>query len=300
MSRSGNRSQRRLQRVRRVVQVAALLLPVVIAGLIHLEQRQILGSYYALSIGPVDFVDPLMALQAQLLTLSWVGSLVVATLIPVGLALVLGRVFCGWACPYNTLLEAWASLERRWWPARHRRQRRAASEAGNPRPVLVWGVFVAMILATVLLGFPLLSYLSPPGLLSSQTTQVLLGMGVGLELGLVGLLAAVEISLGRRWWCRQLCPVGTALGVFHTPVSLRVQHDADRCNCRALTEPCHLACPVDLVPKREHLYPSCLQCGLCLRACEATGYGALRFAFGPAGHSRRLPTSEETGAPEPR
>ncbi len=269
--------QARLQRWRRAVQALGLLLPVFIAILIHLGYRGLIGSYYSLSWGPVQVVDPAMALQTLLLSRAFTVTLLIGLVLPVLLALLFGRVFCGWACPYNTLMEMWQALERRLSPERFRERRRRAAQAGNPHPLWFWGMLAGLVLLTVLLGFPLLNYLSPPGLFSSQITQGILGMGVGLELALVGGLLFMEAALGRRWWCRQLCPVGAVLGIFRLPTTLAVVHDPDRCHCHILHEPCHQACPTDLVPKRAGIYPSCLNCGLCLRACERTGYGALEF-----------------------
>jgi len=277
--------QRRLQAWRRVSQVLGLLLPLFIAGLILVGYRGLIGSYYSLSWGPLQIVDPAMGLQALLLGRSFTTSLAVGLILPLLVALLLGRVFCGWICPYNTLMEAVQKLEQRFFPRRFASNRRRASQAGNPHPLWFWGILLALLALTMILGLPLLSYLSPPGLFSSQITQAILGLGVGLEFALVAVLMLVEISLGRRWWCRQLCPVGAVLGIFRMSRTLSVVHDADRCQCHVLREPCHLACPTDLVPKRDGLYPSCLNCALCVRACERTGYGAL---------SLRTPWSRES------
>lgn len=145
--------------------------------------------------------------------------------------------------------------------------------------MLYWSLFAALVLAALLFAFPLLSYLSLPGIISSSISQSILNMGFGIEIALVLLVLLSEIFLARRYWCKYVCPVGAMLAVFRWRRTMRLVYEETQCACHALTEPCHYVCPLQLSPKRENVYPYCCNCGLCTSACEKTGKAALTFGF---------------------
>lgn len=282
---------RKLLWTRRSVQVLVILFFLTLPVLNRMGIRWVLGSLYALTAGPIRMADPLMAFQSILLTGTGTGILLLACVIPIGLALIFGKVFCSWVCPYNTFLE-WLEmiLER---PFRQRRLARRWRKAVNPHPTGYWGVFGGLLAVMVVSGTPVMSFLSMPGLLSTQMVQTVGGTGPGLELALVGVLLAGEAALLRRTWCRSLCPVGAFLGIFRTPVTLQVRYDETICGCSGIRSPCITACPLVLSPRESHLYPACFQCGLCLEACSTTGYGALTFEW-----SRRSTLQARSGRRE--
>jgi len=260
-----------------VVRVSAILFFLALPIVNGLGVRWILGSLYALTIGPVPMVDPLMAAQSLLLTRAVTGTLLLACVIPVALALIFGKVFCSWVCPYNTMQEGLEALLQRIF--RGRRKARLRRTAGNPSPVEYRAIFGGLLVVMVVSGWPVMSFLSMPGLLSTQMVQTVGGSGPGWELALAGALLAGEAALLRRTWCRTLCPVGAILGVFRTPVTLRIRYDEQACGCTGHRYPCETACPLHLSPRDPRLYPACFQCGNCLEACAATGYGGLTFGW---------------------
>ncbi len=269
----------RLNTARKAVQILSVLFLIAVPVLNWMGIHAILGTLYSISIGELDIVDPAMAFQTILLTREVYGPLLVAILVPIGLALVFGRVFCSWICPHNTISEWLDALHLRLSKKRWREAHPARVQV-NPHPVYTWGLLGVLALLMMVLGFPLLSYLSMPGIISSQISQAILGMGIGLELGLVVLVLVIEFVLFRRVWCAFLCPVGAVLSMFRTRYTLRVHHDAARCDCRQGSEPCHYLCPLDLAPKHAHLYPNCFNCGICVAMCEKLGKRALTFALG--------------------
>jgi ferredoxin-type protein NapH len=271
---------RTLDRLRRITQVAALLFVAAIPVLGVLGIHKLLGTLYSVSIGPVDIVDPALALQTVLLSRELYVPLLLAAAIPAALALVFGRVFCSWACPFNTLHDWAASVRRR---VVRRRPAAGAGVPANPRPVLYWGIFAGLLALVLATGLPLFVWLSPPGILTSQFSHAVFGLGVGLELGLVAALLVAEVTLARRWWCKYACPVGATLSLFRTPRTLRVVRDAAACTCRPGGEACRVECPLELKPDLVNIQPYCFNCGSCLRVCEKTKRSALRFSFGPAG-----------------
>lgn len=277
---------RNLNGLRKGFQLFALAFLVAVPILNWMGVHWVVGTLYAISIGALDIADPVMALQTVLLTREVYIPLLLAAAIPALLALVFGRVFCSWMCPYNTMLD-WIDagkrrvFRKRWLKARRR------PITSNPRPALYWGVFGALLVAVVLVGLPLMGWLSVPGILTSQFSQTVLGMGPGLELALVAGLLVGEVAIARRAWCTYACPVGAMLSVFRTPKTMRVVRDANRCSCKPGAEACRVACPVGLLPFMSGVEPYCYNCGSCIATCEKTRRSALRFGFGGAGAASR-------------
>ncbi len=269
---------RTLHRLRSAVQIFSLLFLFAVPLLNLLGIHALLGTLYSLSLGGVEITDPLMVLQTILLTKQIYLPLLLGVILPVLLALVFGRVFCSWMCPQNTLSEWLDTLLKRFarkpWQRMHRRL-----IASNPSPARYWAIFVAILLMTFLVARPVLNYLSLPGIISSAISQSVLHMSLGFEIIFVLIILGSEVFLARRYWCKYICPVGATLAVFRGKATMHLEYDATACACHAQTAPCHYACPLQLSPKRDNVYPYCFNCGLCLSACEKTGNAALTFSF---------------------
>ncbi len=270
-------SYRALLRVRSAVQILSLLFLFAVPLLNVFGVHAILGTLYSLSVGEIEITDPLMALQTILLTKQIYLPLLLGVILPVLLALIFGRVFCSWMCPQNTLSEWLDALQKRFWKSRWRKSHHRSINK-NPRPAWYWGIFTTLVLATLAFSFPLLSYLSMPGIISSAVSQSILGPGVGVELALVLLILVSELLVGRRYWCKYVCPVGALLSVFRCRYTMHLVYEASQCACHLQTEPCHYVCPLQLSPKRVNVYPYCFNCGLCTAVCEKTGKSALTLS----------------------
>ncbi len=218
------------------------------------------GSFYSLTIGPLTMTDPIIALQPLLATLNLDWGLLATAFIPAGLALVLGRVFCSWVCPQNTLSELFDVIG----------GKLGLSHFLTPGPgSLIRYSLLGLILAiTLLFGFPLASLLSAPGIISTQTARLIYEGVVGLELSFIGLILLAEFFVARRIWCGNLCPVGAMLGLFRWKRTLRVimSEEAGRA-CIGCRE-CARACQLGLNPMTGNLAPQCHNCGACIDACR--------------------------------
>lgn len=273
------RTWRSLQRWRLASQITALAVLFVIPLLNWYGIHWLIGTLYSLSLGELVIMDPLMALQTVLLNANiWLG-LIIAAGVPALLALLLGRVFCSWLCPHNTITEWFDLLKRKLfrhaWYLEHKKR-----IAGNPTPLRYWLIFSGLIVLMLLLGFPIFGYLSPPGIISTAIAHAMTGHGVPLEFTLVLVILLVEAVIGKRYWCNLLCPVGAMLSLFRTRNTLAVRHDPALCDCKGDIAPCHFICPLNLSPKSENLYPFCYNCGLCVSVCEKTGSRSLSLQYG--------------------
>lgn len=264
---------------RKIVQIFPLVFLVAVPILVVNEIYSIIGTLYSITIFGVDIVDPAMALQTTLLSKEFIEVIIIGLLIPALLALIFGKVFCSWMCPFNTLSEYWQSITKRIFSRRARKIKAALPEF-NPNPWIYWGILLLFFVLTLILDFPLITFLSAPGIISAEISHYIMGMGLGLEIFFVLGIILVEGVIFKRYWCKYVCPVGGVLSVFRTPKTLKITYNESACSCAANSDPCSRSCPLGLSPKMDNLYPYCYNCGVCIKTCEKTGFGALSFGFG--------------------
>lgn len=244
------------------------------------------GSFFALDVYGLPFADPLSLGQTLLLgSISapplWWGAGV--TLV---IALLFGRVFCGWLCPYG-LFSEWV------WRLRRGQNREQDSAAHGPCARYFGGalvsralVLLAAAVASVCWSFPVLLMLSMPGALSLLPTKFWYW---GAVTGLYGLLALpvltllLELLTGRRLWCLWLCPQSVllsgvaALGAKFCSRLWAVRWQGKACTCAHGARPCAQMCSLHLQIRKKGGpdRSECLQCGACVAACRTKGQGAL-------------------------
>jgi polyferredoxin len=225
---------------------------------------------------------PLGTLQFFLASFGHAPSLyVVGLLVATGAGV--GRLVCGWLCPFGLLQELGARL----LPIKF------------PVPKALTRVKYILLLLT--LAFPVV-WVDPYGLGAPYFCQLVCPAGTleaGLPLGLgrpelramLGWLFAWKVFLlagflvatvfTYRPFCRTACPLGALYGLFN-PVSLgRLEVDTTRCHhCGA----CRAYCPLDLDVRRHPNHPECIRCLICLKGCLS---GALVYRAGFGRSPRR-------------
>ena len=192
---------------------------------------------------------------------SWV-PLMALTLTIVILTLVLGRVWCGWACPLGTILY-WTRFK-------------GATEQGF-RLTNRWGMvkyaLLFLILAAATLGLwrPALDWMGRNALGTGIVVMLLTATAVGLNL------------VTDLFWCRCLCPLGGVLTLLSRIAPMRrVVHI--QCNDCSV---CVDACRMDVIDPRRGFVNDpgeCTVCVDCLAACTSSSNG---FQFSrPSGGQR--------------
>ncbi len=264
-------------------------------------------------------LDPLVAGAAVLAGRALI-SLVWPALITVALTLLLGRFFCGWACPLGAILDfADATVLRRW------KRRRAvppglrrtkylllaflfASSVFTLQFVFLFDPISVLIRSFAVSVYPAVNltletafaklYDTPVAPVSEPVYGLLRDHFLSFEQpyfqmsALVGVLflgiLALEL-LQRRFWCRNLCPLGALLGLLGRVAPLkRWVSQADCISCDACRKTCRTGAVAD-----DYLGTAageCIECVDCVAVCPTRAVhfgGSARARPEPVGISRR-------------
>jgi polyferredoxin len=186
-------------------------------------------------------------------------------------ALVLGRGFCGWVCPGAGLQEPCFKAN--------------ARPAGGRWGIIKWVLWVPWV-GSILAGFFLAGGITQWSPLY-QTTH---GISVADVWGyipyyiVVGLIAVLALSAGKRAFCHYVCWMAPfmILGVklqrrLGLP-ALRLKARPDLCRgCGRCTRNCGMSLPVDKMAGSGDMYhPDCILCGVCLDGCPR---GVIGYSF---------------------
>lgn len=264
--------------LRRLTQMTVIVLFCILpwlnaAGFYHLS-----GSLFAFDFFGLPFADPASALQAAAGALSsgmFVGSMLCfGTLLALFVALVLGRIFCGWLCPYGFFSEMVLALRRKLLPAKQ--DKWSAKIAWLSRIIIL----LAGLVLVFFWGYPLISLLSMPGELSLLPLDLWAGAALSaiiLACALPLLALVLEFVFGKRLWCRYVCPqsalLGAAAGLLPKKApGLRIVYDAHKCTC-GKESPCRQACGMGLNPRKKNgpERRDCMMCGDCVSVCASYG-----------------------------
>lgn len=202
-----------------------------------------------------------------------------------------GTVFCGWACPQNTLAE-WANN------MTHKLLGKRAdlsisgempTVAAAKNKLLNWLLLgLACLAIAMLFALIPLFYFYPPAMVwHFMTLQHDANLAPSLYwIYTVGALVLfVDISVLRHFWCRFACIYRVWQHTFKTRHTLHVAYDAARADECAKCNYCVTTCFIGLDPRKTDVYDSCINCGECIDACsrlhaKQSVPGLLRFEMG--------------------
>jgi polyferredoxin len=282
------RSQRRfwrMQNVRRISQLAFLALFLVLLALTVYPQAEGI---------PVDlFVrfDPLVALTALISARQPLAADMWWSLVVVGMTILLGRFFCGWVCPMGTAID----LSDRY--IIRRKPDRGESRLRNLKYYILAGLLVAALFSAQLSYF-----LDPISLITRTVIWVVVSPVLAVAQWVAGqdwvyhvapalaqtplipeiqpyyrqgLVAALLfggiLALGlasRRFWCRNLCPLGALLALLSKFGLVRRKVVGDACiDCGK----CERHCKMGAIPSdpRQYQATECIYCYNCVAVCDA-------------------------------
>lgn len=281
-----------MENLRRVVQVlsfvAFLYLFALTIGRFDFASKQNILT----SKAPIDTffrMDPLLGLATMMATRRIIWVMVIYGLPIVILTVLAGRFFCGWICPLGTALDATDTLFFR------RRGRVSGTSSRNTGTGRVSGtssrnikyyVFAGMLIAAVL-GSQIAYFLDPITIITRAFTfsifpLVTQATRAGVSLPLVpqdvayffrfNFLAAAMLiailaadSVYRRFWCRNLCPLGAMLGLLSKFSIVRRLVRSDCIGCKKCLPECKMGAILD--DPTEYQAPECIYCYSCTPVC---------------------------------
>lgn len=311
-------------RIRRAVQLIVLVLFFALVVLARPRPEAapgpLLKSFFLL--------DPLI-LVATWLAAHAVPVAALLSLVVIAVTVVMGRVFCGWACPLGTI-HAIAGRFFDCWQRKSKRRDRWS------RWQLAKYYLLVAFLAMAVFGGHWVTIFDPLVLLYRTTTTVLLpgfqwaveegstavyqaDPGIGplrltrvtepvyaflrdnvfvtadqafLGTGLIVTLFVVTLALDgyrRRFWCRYLCPLGALLGLFAWRPVLRRTTQQQTCNQCDL---CGMSChgAAAGAPGEQWKASECLGCLNCTDSCSPQS-----LSFRWAGPWKKEPTAQRLG-----
>ena len=202
-------------------------------------------------------------------------------------SLLLGRGFCGWACPMGLVEDALGKTPKP----------KATVSARFIRYDRWLKPLKYVALAAVLVLIWRLNYpderayayvVRTPSVLNWEATWVAtqLGRSDYLVRDAILVIVLVLTLLVARTWCRYLCPLGAILGLFNKFSLLALRRDMTRCtSCDKYPREC-----------LQYTVPGttdCIICGDCIQGCPSRA-----VSFGLRGTERRA-AQEAAPAPQP-
>lgn len=266
---------------RRLTQCSVFAVMFLIPLLNLYEIYAVTGTFYAVNIGGLGIADPVVIFQALFASGSLSTPLLGAAVFSVFGALLLGRVWCGWMCPYHLLADCVAWIRAKAGLKLFRKDAQAPFVVAHSFQANMWryGFLILGTVAAGAIGIPVLNYVSAPGILSTEAMILVKERSVSLEFGFVAILLLLELLILPRFWCRLFCPTGAFLPLFRGPFTMHVGTTIKEPRSACCTgNYCSAACPMGLAAFREGRNLLCTNCGRCIDACRShEGPGKLRF-----------------------
>ena len=176
--------------------------------------------------------------------------LVTATFLLV--TLLLGRVWCGWACPQTVLadLTSWVVPERR----------------ARPRPWRRPLGFVAVAVVSGVAAANLLWYFVAPAEFFRRLAAGALGPVLAGSWAVLFAILFLDLAFLRATFCATACPYAKLQGVLFDRSTLVVAYDARRAADCVDCGACVRVCPT-AIDIRDGLQMECIACAECVDAC---------------------------------
>ena len=197
------------------------------------------------------------------------------------LGVLLGRVICGFLCPFGWFQELLHKIP----------TKKLSTKKLKPLTYLKYVVLLVMVVLLPVLvtnelgmGDPFFcKYLCPQGVLEGAIPLSLANAGIRAALGslfkwkFIILLTVIVLSIVfYRPFCKWLCPLGAFYALLNKVSLFQMQVDQSKCvSCGK----CAKVCKMDVDVTKSPNHTECIRCGMCIRACP-TDAVSFRYGFG--------------------
>jgi ferredoxin-type protein NapH len=190
----------------------------------------------------------------------WSVTAVVALAIPLLFALLFGRMYCGYICPWSLIVNLNLKIQKKLF------NRVPKSSASMLNENSKWRRYYEIILLLLIFTNPwVLQYLLPAALLQQGYSDwILFGSGAFWLIGLLGLLL-FEIA-SPAYYCRNLCPSVLFLSWFGKVRYFSLGY-AQHTKCDKGCDLCDEECWLGLNPKTKAQDAACDLCSRCVSVC---------------------------------
>ena len=208
------------------------------------------------------------------------------------LGVLLGRVICGFLCPFGWFQELLHKIP----------TKKLSTKKLKPLTYLKYVVLLVMVVLLPVLvtnelgmGDPFFcKYLCPQGVLEGAIPLSLANAGIRAALGslftwkFIVLLTVIVLSIVfYRPFCKWLCPLGAFYALLNKVSLFQMQVDKSKC---VYCGKCAKVCKMDVDVTKSPNHTECIRCGMCIRACP-TDAVSFRYGFGSG---KQQITSEQT------
>jgi ferredoxin-type protein NapH len=233
----------------------------------HWDINFVQGWFQSIGVGNLWVVSPLEGLESILTAKFFYMPSLVGMVVPVVTALLMGRVFCSWMCPIeflSLLTDKLLGL----LPKVGDKLKYRPDLIRLPKRTL-WFALVAELLLTMVLGYPLFVWWSPPGLVGREIMFYAFYKIITVEVFIVIFVLLLNLPT-RRFFCRYLCPLGALLALIGKKRQLVLRFHEEKCvNCGL----CDKKCPMGISPsKGECQTVYCWNCFECYETCPTKAF----------------------------
>ncbi|MGF1452893.1 MAG: cytochrome c oxidase accessory protein CcoG, partial [Opitutales bacterium] len=194
----------------------------------------------------------------------------------------LGRVWCGWACPQTVFLEHLYRRVERWLEGDHVRQRKIdAMDWSDPRKLRTRGVkmVIFLILSAVIAHLFLAYFVSMPELYGYMTAAPEENFGAFAFIAAFTGILFFNFTWFREQLCLIICPYGRFQSALIDDDTMVIGYDETRGEPRGSPRNpqngdcidcnrCVQVCPTG-IDIRQGLQMECIGCANCIDACDA-------------------------------